>query len=76
MLLLSSLIVLVGEIRKRSEFELVSVSMLKTVNKLQHVEARLHFIASKFPLTPVGMHYKSNQLTYIIRMAIAFQEVR
>ena len=30
--------------------------MLKNVNKLQNVEDCLHFIASNFPLTQVGIH--------------------
>ena len=32
--------------------------MLKNVNKLQNVEDCLHFIASNFPLTRVGLPYK------------------
>ena len=34
-------------------------SMHKNANKLQNVEACLHFPASKRPLTQVGMSYKS-----------------
>ena len=44
--------------------------MLKSVNKLQNVEACLHFPASKRPLTEVGMHLRSNQVAYIIRITI------
>ena len=39
------------------------------------VEACLHFLASKWLLTQVGMDYKSNQVAYIIRMTIASQWV-
>ena len=45
--------------------------MLTNVNKLlnfEAFEACLHFLASKCPLTQVGMHYKSKQVAHIIRM--------
>ena len=45
--------------------------MLKNVNELQHFEACLHFLVSEYLITQVGMHYKSNQVAYIIRKAIA-----
>ena len=47
--------------------------MLKNVNKLHNFEACLHFIASKYPLTQVGIDYKSNQVSDIIRMTVASQ---
>ena len=50
----------VGYIHKAGELELANIFMLKNVNKLQNVEACLHFLASKYSLTEVGMHYKSN----------------
>ena len=40
----------------------------KKVNTLQNCEACLHLLASKFPLTQVGMHYKSNQVAHIVRI--------
>ena len=50
--------------------------MLKNVNKLS-VEACLHSLASKCPLTQGGMHYESNQqsnqVAYVIRMEIVSQ---
>ena len=49
--------------------------MLKKVNKLQNCEACLHLLASKCPLTRVGMHYKSNQVAHIIMMTVASQKV-
>ena len=58
----------VGSIHKAGELELASILMLRNVS---NVDASLHFLASKCPLTQVGMHYKSNQVAYIIRMAIA-----
>ena len=36
-------------------------------------EASLHFLASKCPLTQVGVHYESTRVAYIIRMTIASQ---
>ena len=46
--------------------------MLKNVNRLQNCEACLHLLASKYPLTQVGMHYKSNQVAHILfRMTVA-----
>ena len=40
--------------------------MLKIVNKLQNIEAHLlHFLASKYSLTQISMHYKSNKVAYI-----------
>ena len=55
------------------QLESTDVSMLENVNKLQNVEACLHFLASKYSLTQVGMHYKSNQVAYLFRMTIASQ---
>ena len=40
--------------------------MLKNVNKFHNFEACLHFLASKCPLTQVGIDYKSNQVACII----------
>ena len=54
---------------------LASILMLKNVNKLQNVDACLHFLASKCPLTKDGMRYKSNEVAYIIKMTIASQYV-
>ena len=47
--------------------------MLKNVNKLHNCEACLHLLASKCPLTQVGMHYKSNQIAHIIMMTVESQ---
>ena len=63
----------VGQGREADELELASILMLKNVNKLHNSEACLHFLASKCPLTQVGMDYKSNQLAHIIRMRVASQ---
>ena len=60
----------VGWFHKTGELELASILMLKNVNKLQNVDACLHFYS---PLTHVGVHYKSNQLAFIIKMTIASQ---
>ena len=57
----------------RWTWELANILMLRNASKLQNVDACLHFVAAKFPLTQVGMHYKSNRAAYIIRMTIAFQ---
>ena len=45
------------------ELELASIMMLNkiNVNKRQHVDARLHVLASECPLTLVDIHYKSNR---------------
>ena len=48
--------------------------MLKNVNKLQNVEACLHFLASKWPLTQVDINYESNRAAYILRITIGFLE--
>ena len=61
-----------GQIREAGELELAGILMLKNVNKL-HNFACLHFIASKCPLTQVGMDYKSKQVAHIIRMRVASQ---
>ena len=45
--------------------------MLKNVNKLQNVDGRLHFPASKCLLTPDVVHYELYQVAYILRMTIA-----
>ena len=46
----------------------------KNVNKLHNFEACLHFLASKCPLTQVGMDYKSYQVARIVlRMTVALQ---
>ena len=47
--------------------------MLDNANKLQNCEACLYLLASKCPLTQVGMHHKSNQVAHIIRMTVASQ---
>ena len=60
----------VGLIHNAGELDLVSILMLENVNKLKNVDACVHFLAPKFPLTQAGKHYKSNQVAYIIRMAI------
>ena len=61
----------VGQIHEVGELELASIFMLKNVNQLQNVDACLHFLASKCPLTQVAMHCKPNQATYTIGMAMA-----
>ena len=52
----------VGLIHEAGELELASILMLKNGNKLHNFEACLHFLASKCPLTTVGMDYKSNKV--------------
>ena len=39
----------------------------------KNVEACLHFLASKYSLTQIGMQYKSNRVAYLIRKPIASQ---
>ena len=53
------------------EFEVESILMLKNINKLQNVDACLHILASNCLLNHVCMHYESNRIACIIRMAIA-----
>ena len=66
---------LVGSIHNAGELELASISMLKNVNKLQNVDASLHFIAYKYPLTQVGMHYKSKHAAHLTMKKISVQQV-
>ena len=49
-----------GLIYNACQLESMDVLMLENVNKLQNVEACLHFLASKYSLTQVGIHYKTN----------------
>ena len=49
------------------------IKMLNNINKLQNVEACLHFLVLKCPLTQVGMHYKSTQVAHINRVTLASQ---
>ena len=73
MLLSTWLFMPVDYIHNASELELAGILMLKNINNLQNVDAGLHFSASKFPLTQVGLHYKSNQVAYIIWTTVASQ---
>ena len=49
-----------GLIHNACKLESTGVLMLGNVNKLQHFEACLHFLASKCLLTQVRLPYKSN----------------
>ena len=57
------------------QFELAGILVLENVNKLQHFEVRLHFLALKCSLTQVRLPCESNQLAKIVRMTTAFQQV-
>ena len=62
MLLLSQSGVLSGLICNAYRVELADILIIKNVNKHQHFEACLHFLASKCFLTEVRLSYESNQL--------------
>ena len=51
-----------GLIYKACFLVLLGTLMLENVNKLQNVEACLHFSASRCSLTQVSLHHESNQL--------------
>ena len=73
MLLLSWLLTPIGSIHDAGRLALASILMIKNIDKIQIVDAYLHFLASKYSITHVDMPYKSTQVACIIGLTIVSQ---